>query len=508
LIELARRPCTQLSDLAREYRVCGAQLAIQHRDEIVTAETGVLECGNAGPVTSDSAFPIGSITKAFTATLAMTMVADGDADLDQPLGGLVPELGDLGGLLTLRRLLSHTAGLACGPDSAELSSASLRRYAADHCAERNLVHPPGAGFSYSNLGYVLVGRVIEVLTGMTWPDAVESILLEPLGIEPTFIQPAVPTAPPRALATGHSVTADPQRTRPVRQSLAPAEAPAGALAASARDLLELGRLHVPPGSPWLLPPEQAQLMRDPVPEADPFGLADGWGLGLAVFRGPGSDWAGHDGNGDGTSCHLRVDPVDGWAVALTTNTSTGTALWRRLCNDLAEAGIPLPDPSQPAVPAGPAQGDAPAGSPLVDAPAGQPRAEAPAGSAQPRSLPAECAGTYANGDSEYVVTGPGGRADGPGGRADGPHGRTDGPDGRADGHCTLSFGGTDFELLACAGDLTARGLTDSDLTFALLDRSSGQRLPGGRFQRDPVTGRITGMQVSGRVARRIEAGER
>jgi CubicO group peptidase (beta-lactamase class C family) len=300
LIERARTLCTRLSDLAREYRVCGAQLAIQHHDEIATGETGVLEYGGGHQVTRDSAFPIGSITRAFTATLVMTMVADGEADLDKPLGSLLSEPGDLGGRLTLRQLLSHTAGL----------------------------------------GYVLAGRAIGALTGMSWPDAVEWLLLEPLGIEAAFIHPAVPGAAPRALATGHSVAAD--RTWPVQQSLASAEAPAGALAASASDLLELGRLHLPPGSPWLLPPELARLMREPVPEADPFGLADGWGLGLAVFRGPGRDWAGHDGNADGTSCHLRIDPEDGWGIALTTNTSTGTALWRRLCTELAEAGVPLP----------------------------------------------------------------------------------------------------------------------------------------------------------------------
>ena len=138
---------------------------------------------------------------------------------------------------------------------------------------------PLPGFSYSNLGYVLVGRLIEVLTGTSWPAAVASLLLEPLGIEPSFIQPAVPGAPPRAVATGHSVTANPERTRPVQQSLAAAEAPAGALAVSAKDLLELGMLHLPPGSPWLLPPEQAQLMREPVPEADRSGSSSGLVLG-------------------------------------------------------------------------------------------------------------------------------------------------------------------------------------------------------------------------------------
>jgi CubicO group peptidase (beta-lactamase class C family) len=453
-----------LSELARECLVCGAQLAIQHHGELMTCETGVLEHGGGRPVTRDSAFPVGSVTKAFTATLAMMAVADGDIGLDTPLGGLLPELRDLGDQLTLRRLLSHTSGLACEP--MELSSGSLRRYVADHCVERNLVLPPGTGFSYSNLGYIVVGRLIEVITGMTWADAMSSLLLKPLGIGPAFVQPAVPGAPPRALASGHSVTTHPERIRPVRQSLAPAEAPAGALAASAMDLVELGRLHLVPGSPWLLPPEHARLMREPVPGTDPFGLADGWGLGLALFTGSPSSrgrgtsgalprladetWVGHDGNADGTSCHLRVDPAGEWIVALTTNSSTGTGLWRRLSGVLIEAGVPLPEPPPAPVSAGPGE---------------------------TRSLPADCAGTYANGDSEYMVTGP----------AD-----------RADGQWTLTAGGGDLGLLPSQGE---------DLTFALLDPATRQRLPGGRFRRDPVTGRMSGLLVSGRVARRVEAGE-
>jgi CubicO group peptidase (beta-lactamase class C family) len=455
VVELVPMPRIRFSDLARECLVCGAQLAIQHHDEVMTYETGDLEYRGERQVTRNSAFPVGSVTKAFSATLAMMSVADGDADLDIPLGGLLSELGALGSQLTLRQLLSHTTGLACAPDSSQISSGSPRRYVADQCVTRNLVLSPGTGFSYSNLGYVVVGRLIEVLTGMTWADALSSLLLKPLGIEPTFLQSAVFGAPPRAVATGHSVTASLGRTVPVRQSMGPAEASAGALAASAMDLVELGRLQLPPGSPWLLPPDHARLMREPVPGADPFGLADGWGLGLALFRGAlsgrdGTTWAGHDGNADGTSCHLRVDPAGEWIVALTTNTNTGTGLWRRVCGALIEAGVPLPEPSPTTVAAG------------------------PGGS---RTLPADCAGAYANGETRYRVSGPG---------------------GRTDGQWTLAASGAALGLLPSPGH---------DLTFALLDRSTGLCLPGGRFRRDPISGRVSGLLVSGRVARRVEAGE-
>lgn len=445
MIELLRRPeiptvlRAQLSALARKHRVCGAQLAVRRGERMVTVEVGELEHGGGRQVTREAAFPIGSVTKPFTATLAMILVADGDVDLDAPLIEHLPELNDVGKVLSLRQLLSHTAGLACGPDSADLSSPSLRRYTAEHCGWHNMLLTPGSGFSYSNMGYVLTGRLIEAITGMSWSEAMASILLRPLGIEPAFICPTVFGPSVRTISTGHSANA--ARIQPVRQSLAPAEAPAGALAASAADLVALGRLHVPPGVPGLLPPAYAEQMRWPVPAADPFGLADAWGLGLAVFKGKTSDWVGHDGNADGTSCYLRIDPAEGWIIGLTTNTGTGIGLWQELLGRLADTGIPVTG-TEAHVPEGP-----------------------------PAPPPPDCAGTYANGDSEYVVTG-------------------------ADGRFSLTVDGSDFEVLI-GGD---------GLTFAILDRLTGQRLPGGRFHRDPVTRRIDGIQVNGRLAtRRLRA---
>lgn len=177
----------RLSALAHTHGVPGAQLALHHGGETVGIEFGELERGTGRLVDRDAAFPIGSISKTFTASVAMILAADGDVELDVPLGEQLPELGDLGEHLTLRQVLSHTSGLASGPASEQVSSASLRRYVADHCRRHNLVRPPGTGFSYSNMGYVLVGRLIETVTGMGWREAVEAILLRPLEITPAFV---------------------------------------------------------------------------------------------------------------------------------------------------------------------------------------------------------------------------------------------------------------------------------------------------------------------------------
>lgn len=361
-----------LSELTRRHHVPGAQLAIHHAGETTAVEVGELEHRKGRPVTRDTAFPIGSVSKCFTATLAMILVADGDVEIDAPLGQYLPELDGWGDALTLRQVLSHTSGLASGPDSEDVSpGASLRRYFLDHCRRQRSVLAPGTGFSYSNAGYVMAGLVIETVTGMSWREAMESVVLRPLGIEAAFTTDQ--QVPRRPVASGHSVNTAVGHTRPVRQSLAPAEAPAGALAVSAVDLVALGRLHTGRGNPGLLPTELAVEMRRAVPHAEPFGLADGWGAGLAVFTEGSADWVGHDGNADGTACYLRVDPEGGWVVALTTNANTGIGLWQDLLGELAASGVPI----------GPAREWIAQGPPVAP--------------------PQNCVGTYLNGDMEYRV---------------------------------------------------------------------------------------------------------
>ncbi|MEQ0563560.1 serine hydrolase domain-containing protein [Amycolatopsis sp. NEAU-NG30] len=309
-----------LSHLTRRHRVPGAQLAVLHRGEKTVVQTGVERRDQ--PMTAVSPVPIGSITKVATATVAMALAADDDLDLDEPAGDVLGVSG-LPAWLTPRLLLSHTSGLPSDP--ADGAGSCLRQIRA---AEP--VCPPGTAFSYSNLGYALVGSLIEAVTGMTWREAVEAILLDPLGIEPAYVDSP-------ATVSGHA-----HGGRAVGQLLPPMLEPAGALALSAADLAELGRVHL--GKPGILDVVTAADMHRRVPAARPYGLADGWGLGLAHF-GDGDDaWLGHDGTADGTACHLRIDQAGECVVAFTANGAGGTDLWHDLTDELRGLDFALPLP--------------------------------------------------------------------------------------------------------------------------------------------------------------------
>lgn len=437
-LQISEQMPSAFAALARKHQVPGAQFAIYHGSSTTAHEIGELESGTGLHVTRDAVFPISSITKSFTATVAMILVADGDVDLDEPIRDYVPELGDLGALISLRQLLSHTSGLAESSGIEEKSNSSLRHYIVEHVCGRNLVQPPGTGFSYSNPGYIVAGRLIETVTGMSWSEAVESILLRPLGIEPAYVNPPRNIAPQRQIATGHSVNTAVSRIRPVRQEPVPAFAPAGALAVSAVDLVKLGLIHVAPGKPEVLPAAYARQMRRAVPRADPFGLADGWGPGLAVYWQQSAEWVGHDGNAYGTSCYVRINPADGWVVALTSNSNTGAGLWRDFQAELARAGVPI---SLPRIPT-----------------PGGPRVAPPSG----------CAGQYANGDIQ----------------------------------CTVKAGSDGTVYLSADGENFVRLTFHENSTFSVSDPTSLNQISTGRFVRDPATGKIYGIHVSGRLARR------
>ncbi|MFF8952076.1 serine hydrolase domain-containing protein [Streptomyces sp. NPDC014940] len=426
----------RLDALARLHRVPGAQLVLDTGGDTVSVHTGTADVTTGSPFTADTAVPLGSLTKPFTAGLVMLLADDGDLDLDEPAAEHLPELSGTPEV-TVRQLLSHTAGLPTGPDSDTAAGTTAARYLTALCTERDLLFAPGTDFSYSNAGYVAAGRLVETVTGMPWPEAVRALLLEPLGVRAAFVGDATHVRP---VAAGHAVNTLTGQPVPARQNLAPLEAPAGALLASARDLAAFGNALT--GRSDLLPPAVVKEMRRPETAARPGTLADGWGTGLALYQRDGRVWCGHDGNAQGTSCHLRADAESGVVVAFTGNAGGATALWHDLAEELGRlAGI--------RVPAATAVADRGA---AVDLP--------------------DCAGTYRNGTTTYRIA--------------------PGPDGTP--------------ALSVDGDLPLPLVCYPDLTCDLRDPATGRLEPGGRFHRDPVTGLVDRVQISGRTARRTDDG--
>jgi CubicO group peptidase (beta-lactamase class C family) len=132
-------------------------------------------------------FEIGSITKQFTAASILQLQEAGKLHIDEPLSRYLPDAPHAGEV-TLRQLLTHTSGLhdyLDGPrelmDQIVPKPISYDELIA-RVASRPLDFPPGSRWSYSNTGYLLLGRVIEAVSGETYRDYLKHHILDPLQI--------------------------------------------------------------------------------------------------------------------------------------------------------------------------------------------------------------------------------------------------------------------------------------------------------------------------------------
>ncbi len=348
----------RLGEIAERHRVPGATLGILRfnpdgEDELVEAAYGLLNKETGVETTTDSVFQIGSITKVWTATVAMQLVDEGKVDLDAPVADVLPELTladeDVAKQVTLRQLLTHTSGIdgdiftdtGRGDDAVEKYVAQL--------ADAGQNHPIGATWSYCNSGYTIVGRVIEKLTEGTWDAAMGERLFTPLGLQHTG------TLPEEALlhraAMGHIGD---DNDRAPTWVLPRSAGPAGLINSTVADVLAFARMHLAGGvaadGTRVLSEESAAAMTEHQADVpDKHTLGDSWGLGWIRFDWNGRRLIGHDGNTLGQAAYLKLFPDEGLAVTLLTNGGSGHDLYVELYREIfAElADLEMPDPLKP-----------------------------------------------------------------------------------------------------------------------------------------------------------------
>ena len=341
----------RLAGLVAGHGVVGASVAVQQDDAVAEAATGVTNLRTGTPVTTDTLFQIGSISKPYTATLVMQLVDEGLVDLDAPVGrylsGFRTADPTVAESITVRRLLSHTSGMDGDVfDDFGRGDDCIERYVAamDGIAQ---THPVGSFFSYCNSGYVLLGRLIEHLRGASWGDALSRHLLAPLGVVDTvtLAEQAILRSP----AVGHLPTGPDGalQVAPV-WFMTRAMSPAGAIAAPAREVLAFARMHLDDGraadGTQVLSPASVKVMRQlEVEIPDPYTLGDGWGLGWILYKLGPPLVMGHDGTTVGQYAYLRIVPDQNLTVVLLVNGGGAGALFddlvRPILRDVAGAEL-------------------------------------------------------------------------------------------------------------------------------------------------------------------------
>ncbi|QGN34222.1 serine hydrolase [Microlunatus sp. Gsoil 973] len=348
-------PQQLLDELRETHQVPGAALGIlslgssESDDRIRAYASGSLNLDTQAPVQPDSIFQVGSITKTFTTTMIMQLVEQQKVDLDQPVINILRDLqlGDpeAAKIITLRHLLSHSSGIdgdvftdhGRGDDA-------VTKYV-EGLAGIGQLFRPGTMFSYCNAGFVLVGKLIEELTGTTWDAALHDQILRPLGLEHTG------TLPEEAIlgsaAVGHSGEPGEPRTVIRRWQLPRSIGPAGLINSTVTDVLTYARMHLRGGSlggTTIITTASADAMRAEEIRPPVGHRVDGWqGLGWMVDRFGGSEAFGHNGATVGQLAYLQAYPDRGVALCLLTNGPGGNLFWGELRRALlAPRGIDAP----------------------------------------------------------------------------------------------------------------------------------------------------------------------
>ena len=351
----------RLDDARERHGTPGASIAVLTPAGVSTAASGILNLDTGVEATSDSLFQIGSITKVWTATLAMQLVDEGLLDLDVPIRAYLPGFrvadDEITDAVTARHLLCHTGGID-GDHFADTGRGDdvLDRYV-ETCATLRRVLPLGATTSYCNTGFVILGRIVEVLRGCTWDEALRRNIVEPLGLTHTA------TLPEDVLrfraAIGHIQPPGQEIQTAPAWGLPRSSGPAGAVCATAADVVGFARLHLDDGraagGDRILSAESVRAMQTPqvaVPGGGRGAFADHRGLAWGIYDWNGRTVVGHDGGTIGQYAFLRAVPDAGVAVALLTNGGNAVELFRELAADLLSetAGVEVPEPVVPPEP--------------------------------------------------------------------------------------------------------------------------------------------------------------
>lgn len=275
-------------------RIPGLSLAVIRSGHVIKeAAYGKASLELNVPVTLDTSFPLASMTKIFTAAAVMQLVEEGKISLDEPVTQVLSELPTQWSAVTIRHCLSHTSGL---PDvlTDDLNATTLsgdRDTALADVAKQPL-KPAGAASVYNQTGYVLLGMIIEKVSGTSYQAFVQRRVLNPAGMKTARFGDAWAIIPGQAdLYTNLDITPDHTKLlmrdgRPVvltdkilrygSKYLPEYLAPAGLLNGSLRDLVN-----------WEETLSQGKLLKTSslTEMTKPYRLSDGkdgiWGLGYA-----------------------------------------------------------------------------------------------------------------------------------------------------------------------------------------------------------------------------------
>jgi CubicO group peptidase (beta-lactamase class C family) len=356
----------KLARFVKDNRLAGTAAAVVRGDELAwSGGAGFADIQSGRLAAPDTLYRLASITKTFTGTAVMQLRDAGRLDLDDPAVQWLPELKLSGspqtiGRVTIRRLLSHEAGLTSEPPGTDWTLISPRYQG---LAESNLARAaeivtaigPNLQTKYCNLGYQLLGEIVRRASGTDFPAYVRQQILDPLSMASTAFEP-LPHELAARRATGYS-----RRTFSDQLDVAP-EMPQiwaeGGLWSSAQDVARWISFQLrahdddPRDSPVLAAASLREMHKPRYLSDDAWTTA--WGISWYAVRKDDVTWVQHSGGLHGFTTNACFDPKQQvGAVVLVNGEADAPALCMELAGiarRLVEAGAPKLRPAKPTPP--------------------------------------------------------------------------------------------------------------------------------------------------------------
>ena len=319
-----------ISEMKR-LQVPGVSIGIWHKDKEFTEGFGITSVEHPLPVTADTLFQTGSISKTFTGTMIMKLVEDGKVNLDAPVKKYVQDFKvqdkAVAEKVTVRHLLTHMGGWV-GDYFNDFGNGedALDRMVKD-IARLPQIQPLGTIWSYNNTGFNVASRIIEIVTKKPYEQAAQEMLFDPLGLKMSFFYPSDLLFTHRFVVGHQKVKNKVQVARP--WAIGRAGNGVGGVVSTVRDLLKYARFHMGNGKKSVISGKSLRAMRVQQVDAGPRG---GMGITWFIRKVGGITLYGHGGATNGQQAYLFFIPAKDFALAILTNSDEGGIITAGITN--------------------------------------------------------------------------------------------------------------------------------------------------------------------------------
>ena len=313
-----QRLCEVVERQLPTFNAPGVAIEITHRERILhDGYFGLANQETGEPVRPETLFQIGSISKSFTSIILLQLQEQGLLDINEPVSKFLPwfEVQSDFEPITLRHLMSHTAGIITGSDDTPVAFTETW-----NLRDAKATAMPGEFFHYSNSGYKTLGLVLEAVLEQDISTILRERVFAPLGMSASL--PDFRNDSRHLQATGYAPYFD-DRPLPPGGKLAPAtwfesNTADGAICSNAEDMCLYLQMLLQRGK-GLLPPQSFEQLIDPVISTDDGTHGEHYALGLVTMQIDGHHVIGHSGGMVGFTADILADLDSGLGVVVLTN---------------------------------------------------------------------------------------------------------------------------------------------------------------------------------------------